>query len=158
MDSKAKDAAVDAALEELAKAKALVREAKRNYASVERKLADLLAADNVQAEGLAESIERLANIKKLQAERDRLQEAGDDPEKFVAAKLHALRLANGVNTTRTMTREIGALVLKRLEQGYSNSQVSLMVGCAPSTISNIKAGRYSFSDAPVGIPGRGRRL
>lgn len=65
---------------------------------------------------------------------------------------------NGVSYASCITPEVHALVLRRLADGFRPSEVALMAGCHPGTVTTIKNGRYRLSNKPpeIAIGARGR--
>lgn len=146
---------VNAAFVHLQAVRDLIDEARRRYRPLKDRIEFLRSAE---VELNADSIARLNEIKALEAEVKRLQPAVNDSSGLVKSALEALRAANGVFTISVVTPEIGALIVRRANQGYSLNQIAAMTGCAASTVANIKAGRYTFSDLPpdAKIGARGR--
>ena len=74
-----------------------------------------------------------------------------NPAEFIKAAQRRLRELNGVKSLNLVTPEIGEIALARLADGYSNQQVAMIIGCAASTVSLIKTGRYRYSDLPASV-------
>jgi DNA-binding XRE family transcriptional regulator len=75
--------------------------------------------------------------------------------------LRHLRELNGVTTVRFVDDAICDVVVARVEQGFRNCDVALMVGVTPSTVSAIKLGRYRLASGQrprIGDRGRFERL
>jgi hypothetical protein len=150
------DPAVDTALAEYKRVKALVREAKVKYPALLRELQSL-PVENLAC--TAENIRLLNERKKLLAQMDVYGGAYHNGVELLRSATHHLRFTNGVSTECYVDRRIGALVMLRLEQGYGSADVALMIGCTASTVSSIKVGRYRYSDKPenANVGGRARK-
>lgn len=147
--------AIDQALAKVREVQSLIKEAKVQYPAILKKIAQL---KDETIECTAECIARLSETQALETELKRLKKAAEKPDALLESALKSLRAVNGIHSESVVTPEIGALTLKRISQGYSLREVALMIGCATSTVSNIKSGRYRYSDLPleVKIGARGR--
>lgn len=82
------------------------------------------------------------NAEQLDALLDRVKAHRTD------ANLHLLRKANGITTTGIVTAEVARIIKLRSRQGYSMSEVALMVGVSRSTCFDVKSGRRGVSGRP----------
>lgn len=65
------------------------------------------------------------------------------------ANLQALRDANGITTTGTVTAQAVRIIKLRVRQGYSMNEIAMMVGLSRSSCFNVKAGRRGRSCAAM---------